>query len=320
MVTSSRDAHARDMKKVRSTVPERKMGDSGLRSSLRSLLKFLPVFEGNVAAVTFTITSFLLVVLWRFTALSSAIIIFLEFCCVLVLLALWKPLPIARVILLSHLLGLALGVGVLIQQVDSEIRYVGVYLIFLSFFHCSEFVVTDIYNSRTLTLDSFLINHSKEYVIAAVVSWIEYALEYYYCPWIKSLYLISWLGLGLVLFGEFLRKLAMLTATSNFTHNIQFYKRHGHQLVTWGIYKYFRHPSYVGWFYWSVGTQLLLCNPVCAVAYVIASWLFFRDRILCEEESLIHFFGQEYIDYQKQVGTGLPFINGYVLLTESRPN
>ena len=36
--------------------------------------------------------------------------------------------------------------------------------------------------------------------------------------------------------------------------------------MTDGVYAWFRHPSYVGWLYWSVGTQLILCNPVSLVA------------------------------------------------------
>ena len=59
------------------------------------------------------------------------------------------------------------------------------------------------------------------------------------------------------------------------------------------------------------GTQIILCNPICFVAYLGASWQFFKDRIWDEEISLIHFFGQDYIDYQKKIGTGLPFIDGF---------
>ena len=39
----------------------------------------------------------------------------------------------------------------------------------------------------------------------------------------------------------------------------------GHQLVTAGIANVLRHPAYFGWFYWSIGTQILLCNP-CALS------------------------------------------------------
>jgi protein-S-isoprenylcysteine O-methyltransferase len=47
------------------------------------------------------------------------------------------------------------------------------------------------------------------------------------------------------------------------------------------------------------------------VLYAIASWKFFDERITVEEETLLNFFGEAYVDYQKRVGTGLPFIRGY---------
>lgn len=60
----------------------------------------------------------------------------------------------------------------------------------------------------------------------------------------------------MVLCGDSLRKAAMLTAGSNFNHIVQNEKAHSHVLVTSGVYALFRHPSYVGWFYWSTGTQV----------------------------------------------------------------
>lgn len=70
---------------------------------------------------------------------------------------------------------------------------------------------------------------------------------------------ITWLsatGLLMVVFGECLRKAAMFTAGSNFNHVVQSEKSDTHTLVTSGVYAWCRHPSYVGWFYWSIGTQV----------------------------------------------------------------
>lgn len=75
-------------------------------------------------------------------------------------------------------------------------------------------------------------------------------------PELKQLNWLSLVGLLMVLCGEGLRKAAMLTAGSNFNHIVQNEKAHSHVLVTSGVYSYFRHPSYVGWFYWSTGTQV----------------------------------------------------------------
>ena len=35
--------------------------------------------------------------------------------------------------------------------------------------------------------------------------------------------------------------------------------------------RFVRHPGYLGWFIWAVGTQVLLCNPLSMIsfAYVV---------------------------------------------------
>jgi hypothetical protein len=73
-------------------------------------------------------------------------------------------------------------------------------------------------------------------------------------------------------------------------------------------YKYLRHPSYVGWFYWSIGTQCILLNPVCVVLYTLAAWHFFRIRIPYEEELLQRQYPHEYAAYMEVSYIGIPFI------------
>jgi len=58
----------------------------------------------------------------------------------------------------------------------------GLYVCLLSFFHYSEFLITSYISPETLSLDSFLLNHSKEYGIAALASVIEFQLEIYAVP------------------------------------------------------------------------------------------------------------------------------------------
>ncbi|XP_054271991.1 protein-S-isoprenylcysteine O-methyltransferase-like isoform X1 [Macrosteles quadrilineatus] len=192
----------------------------------------------------------------------------------------------------------------------------GWYMCVMAFFHYSEFLTIALTNPRTLTIDSFILNHSNEYMIAAVSSWVEFFIEAYFFPELKTLRLVSYVGLSLCIGGECLRKCAMWTARTNFNHVVQSVRHNDHQLVTHGIYSVCRHPSYVGWFYWSMGTQMILVNPLCFVAYILASWKFFHDRIMVEEITLINFFGEQYLDYQKKVSTGLPFIRGTRRVTQ----
>ena len=276
----------------------------------------MPVLPGKIAAVNFLFSVISLLVMvtcvdWLLWMVALIECLYLTVLTILV----WAKLflPITQVILCSHGIGLVFGVGMLMALSGEHYVYFGLYAMSLAFFHQSEYVVTAIFNSHTLSVDSFLLNHSWEYGIAAISSWIEFWVEYYFFPGIKSFHFLSLIGLVLVIGGEALRKLSMFTAASNFTHHVQFRKHHGHTLVTHGVYALFRHPSYVGWFYWSVGTQLLLCNPICLVGYTLASWRFFEDRIIDEEELLIQFFGDEYVEYKRRVPTGIPFIKGFPL-------
>ena len=73
----------------------------------------------------------------------------------------------------------------------------------------------------------------------------------------------------------------MITAAANFAHDVAFTKADKHQLVTKGIYQYSRHPSYAAFWYWAVGTQVLLGNPVTAAIFAYVLWSFFSQRIHC---------------------------------------
>lgn len=214
----------------------------------------------------------------------------------------------------------SVGFGLFCASVLSYISPIywsfGLYLCLLSFFHWSEFYFTGLFNPTNCGLDVYMLTHSTEYMAACLFSFLEFWVEaifFYYFPYQKvNLNPIKWFGLLMCLLGELLRKMALIRASTNFSHFIEYRKRKNHQLVKDGVYSWFRHPAYVGWYCWCVGTQILLLNPICIVGYAIASFKFFKDRIYEEEKLLLQFFGLEYKLYQQRVGTGLPFIKGYL--------
>lgn len=214
------------------------------------------------------------------------------------------------VIIRSLILGVMFNVG--LSLIDSQLQPhfmpLGIYLVLLSFFHFSEYFVTSLTNPSTLNLSSFLIDNSIAYAVAISCSFLEYSIEAYLFPHFKSFNYIAVVGLIVASIGEATRKLAMFTAGTNFSHVISHEKSPNHQLVTHGIYRHLRHPSYAGWFYWAVGTQILLQNPVCTVLFALMSYSFFKERIAYEEETLVEFFGSEYESYRKKVGTWMPKI------------
>jgi protein-S-isoprenylcysteine O-methyltransferase len=183
------------------------------------------------------------------------------------------------------------------------------YALALCAFHLLEFVWAARFEPATVSCDAFLLNHSPQYHAALAAAAVEYWLEAWLLPpGAKGWGAVSAAGLALVVGGQALRTAAMWTAGGHFTHLVAESRREGHKLVTAGVYARLRHPAYTGWFWWSVGTQLLLCNPLCVAAYAAASWLFFAERIPREEAHLRGFFGQAYDDYAARTYVLIPLL------------
>lgn len=112
----------------------------------------------------------------------------------------------------------------------------------------------------------------------------------------------------MIIIGEIIRKTPIVTAGRSFTHLIKINHEEHHNLVTHGVYRLMRHPSYCGFLIWSVGTQVMLCNPVSMVVFTVVVWRFFAQRIPYEEYFLKQFFGVQYIEYAENVVSGVPFV------------
>lgn len=177
-----------------------------------------------------------------------------------------------------------------------------------SFFHWAEFGVTARYNLEKCSIDSYLLDNGVMYHVANGTALVEYLVTLYFKPEWKARPYLSLIGILLTLVGQALRSMAMIHASTNFAHQVAFEKRANHQLVTSGIYAWFRHPSYAGFYYWALGTQLVLQNPISFMGFAYVLWRFFYYRTRAEERALCRFFGQEYEDYRRRVGTRIPFV------------
>ncbi|KAI5901472.1 Protein-S-isoprenylcysteine O-methyltransferase [Candida parapsilosis] len=145
--------------------------------------------------------------------------------------------------------------------------------------------------------DSFILE-DREFHLITVISIVEYLVSPFH------LHVVP-IGLLLALSGQLVRTLSMGTAQESFNHYIQKSGKETHTLVTQGVYKYIRHPSYFGFFIWFVGLELLLGNILILVVGGIILWRFFRDRIRYEEEYLIKMFGADYQSYRANTKTWL---------------
>ena len=189
------------------------------------------------------------------------------------------------------------------------------YSVLLIAFHLLEFLTTAIFNPSRVTVDSFLLNNGASYWFAQLFSTAEYLLREKYMrsfPTITALDkpLVRSVGLAIAIAGQAVRTLAMITAANSFNHRVSTHhkKQDDHALVTNGIYSFLRHPSYFGFFWWSIGIQLFLANPLSLLIFSFVLWSFFNARIQTEELHLIKFFGQAYVDYRSTTSTRIPFI------------
>lgn len=269
----------------------------------------------------------------------------------------YSPHPdFAGISIRAFLLGLTLGSSVSLTLFlafnGNPLWRLPSFLSALSLFHFLEYQVTALYNPTVATISAFLLSQNgRAYNIAHSLAFLEcfahytilLPLDFYVedrllsrAPYrFRSSETKSWpsfhqlwltLGFIMLVLGQITRTLAMVQAGSNFNHTVQMKKRQGHVLVTDGVYAWLRHPSYFGFFWWGLGTQVVLGNAVCLIGYIIVLWRFFKHRIrgrsapkLClsayllwnpteEEILLVKFFGDEYVEYRMRTGSGLPLI------------
>lgn len=217
-----------------------------------------------------------------------------------------------RSFLLGFVLATSIYAAALLAWFEYRVWRAPFFLAALALFHFLEFFITAQYNTQFANISAFLLSRNgKAYNIAHAAAMTECILTSLFLPSWQSKVASSPLlltGLCMLLVGQSTRTMAMVQAGTNFNHTVQTRKVEGHQLVTTGVYHYLRHPSYFGFFWWGLGTQVVCGNIICLLGYAVVLWKFFRMRIGKEEEFLVEFFGQEYEVYKKRIRVGIPFI------------
>ena len=201
----------------------------------------------------------------------------------------------------SFSLGIALGVA---SSVTAQLLYYGValwrapfFIASLALFHYLEFDSTARFNPSDAKVSSFLLSaNGSAYNVAHTSALTELLVRH----WLYSDFKPGWLrlpfegpalfptlpaavpvsfGIAFMIIGQYVRTAAMAEAGKSFNHIVQSTKKDDHVLVTNGVYAFSRHPSYFGFFWWGLGTQLVLGNPICFPVYAIVLWRFFASRI-----------------------------------------
>ncbi|MCX6261951.1 MAG: isoprenylcysteine carboxylmethyltransferase family protein [Bacteroidia bacterium] len=114
------------------------------------------------------------------------------------------------------------------------------------------------------------------------------------------------IGALLVIAGLIIRITSILTLKQHFTYTVT--KVENHELIETGLYKYIRHPGYLGQLIIFLGIATSLSNWLSVLLMIIPVLLGYINRINVEEKFMIEQMGQQYIDYQKRTKRLIPHI------------
>ncbi|KAH6625043.1 Isoprenylcysteine carboxyl methyltransferase family-domain-containing protein [Chaetomium sp. MPI-SDFR-AT-0129] len=233
-----------------------------------------------------------------------------------------QPKSLRGIALRAFALGITLSLSLLttlllLTLTNSPLWRLPFFLTALSLFHFLEFYTTATYNTRAAAVSSFLLTSNwPAYAIAHTTALLECLATNLLWPntsWIPfaghtgTRFLVT-VGLTLVIAGQGVRSAAMVHAAQSFNHTVQYRRQRDHVLVTSGIYSVLRHPSYFGFFWWALGTQLVMGNVLSFAGYAVVLWRFFSGRVRYEERYLVAFFGGEYEEYRRGVGVWIPWV------------
>ena len=114
------------------------------------------------------------------------------------------------------------------------------------------------------------------------------------------------LGAIVALTGLTIRILALLTLRKYFTYSVA--RVENHKLVTTGLYRYIRHPGYLGQLIIFLGISLSLSNWLSVLGMIIPVSAGFLYRIHVEERFMVEQMGDEYSEYHKKTKKIIPGI------------
>ena len=124
----------------------------------------------------------------------------------------------------------------------------------------------------------------------------------------QGVYSLRWLSLvGFMLFipGLIIYLAARITLGRLFSKTLMIVE--GHKLITHGIYRHVRHPSYTGSILFFLGLPLLF-NSVLGFAIVLPMILLVLLRIPIEENMLLREFGEDYREYMERTKKLIPSV------------
>jgi protein-S-isoprenylcysteine O-methyltransferase Ste14 len=113
-------------------------------------------------------------------------------------------------------------------------------------------------------------------------------------------------GMAMVVIGLTIRIHSILTLKRYFTYSVA--KVENHELIETGLYKFIRHPGYLGQIIIFIGISTSISNWLSILVMVISITFGYLYRINVEERFMMEQMGDIYLDYQKRTKRLIPMI------------
>lgn len=114
------------------------------------------------------------------------------------------------------------------------------------------------------------------------------------------------IGMSLIVIGMMIRIHSILTLRQFFTYSVA--KVENQQVIESGLYKFIRHPGYLGQMIIFMGIAISMSNWVSIPAMMIPVTIAYLYRIKVEEKFMIEQLGEKYTDYQNRTKGLIPMI------------
>lgn len=118
--------------------------------------------------------------------------------------------------------------------------------------------------------------------------------------------IVSYFGFTLFLIGLLISVIARKEIDTNWTGGYEYQIKKYHSLVTTGIYRYIRHPIYLGLLCIALGVELVVQSYLFLFVFLFFFWFYYWGKR--EEKLLSEHFGKEYELYVKRTKMFIPYI------------